>query len=78
MSRVTLGRFLLDHPSFAIELESIYSMRSRAKKQGKPDPFPFLVSRERTRGLLVDLDAYNEFAREQGRPLFNFQGRGQR
>jgi hypothetical protein len=76
MSRVTLGRFLLDHPAFAVEADSIYSMRSRARKAGKPDPFPFVVSRGRGHDLLVDLEAYNQYAREAGRPLF--EGRGQR
>ncbi len=75
-THVTLGRFLLDHPAFAIEPDSIYSMRSRARRQGKPDPFPFLLSRGQGHDLLVDEEAFNRYARETGRPPF--ERRGQR
>lgn len=67
---VSLGRFLVDHPKLAIEQQSIHQMRSRAKKMGKEDPFPWLISRGRGRPVLVNLEAYNMHARQSGRPVF--------
>lgn len=73
-ARIKLKRFLLDHPAFAIEPGSISTMRWRARRQKKPDPFPFLVEENGVNGLLVDVDSYNFWAARKGRPQFVKEG----
>lgn len=71
---VTLARFLLDHPRLAIEQDSIHEMRSRAKRQGKPDPYPWVISRGRGTPALVRFDAAQEWAASEGKSHI-FEGR---
>jgi hypothetical protein len=67
MSKLTtLGRFLLDHPRMPVGEDTIHTMRWRARKAGKPLPYPFIISRGRGRDALVDLDAARAWADAEG------------
>ncbi|MBX9871491.1 MAG: hypothetical protein K2X75_05775 [Burkholderiaceae bacterium] len=48
----------------------IHQQRCRAKKAGRPDPYPFVIAIEGLKWSLVDLDLYDQWAAEQGRPLW--------
>jgi hypothetical protein len=73
---ITLGRFLLDHPRMPVREDTIHTMRSRAKKAGKPLPYPFVTSRGSGKDALVDLDAARAWAAAEGMSHIFEGGRG--
>lgn len=77
MSRLTtLDRFLLDHPCMPVTKATIQSLRSRAKKAGKPLPYPFVISRGKGKDSLVDHDAARAWAAAEGMSHIFERGRG--
>lgn len=64
---------LYPHPGFGATDASIYQSRSRAKRLGLPDPYPFLVKQRGTPGLIVVPEAYNAWAPLNGKQRFNFE-----
>lgn len=71
---VTLKRFLLDHPHFAIEQKSIVHGNARAAKAGKPLPHPYVRTYGSGFPALVDPDDAREWAASKGKSHF-FEGR---
>lgn len=69
---ITLKLFLrrFPHPGFGAQVQSIWQSRSRARRLGLPDPYPFLYKQRGVRGLIVDLDKYDDWAYSTGRPTF--------
>lgn len=70
--QITLKLFLarFPHPGFGVIDKSIWQSRSRARRLGLPDPYPFLEKKRGVRGLVVDLDKYDAWAYSTGRPTF--------
>lgn len=48
----------------------IHQQRCRAKKAGRPDPYPFVIDVPGVRWYIVDLDLHDQWATEQGRPTW--------
>lgn len=72
----TLDRFLLNHPCMPVTKASIQSLRSRAKKDGRPIPYPFVISRGKGKDALVDLDVARAWAAAEGMSHIFERGRG--
>lgn len=75
---ITLKHFLarFPHPGFGATAKSIYERRSRARKLGLPDPYPFLIDPPKgVRGLIVVPEKYKAWSYPAGKPPFDF-GRG--
>lgn len=68
---------LFPHPGFGAKDVSIHQRRSRAKKAGLPDPYPFLEPVPGVRGLVVIEEKYNAWAPAHGKPVFDFKRGGE-
>jgi hypothetical protein len=71
--RTPLRRMLakLCSPTFTLTEDAIRQARCRARKTGKPDPYPWVLNRAVGRPVpLADLPGYNEAARCEGWPLW--------
>lgn len=74
-ARIPLGRLLLDVlPN--LNDSAIRSARYRARRAGRPDPYPFVVREDGVPHPLADLPIYNEQARRKGWPLVQIEEEG--
>jgi hypothetical protein len=60
------------YPGLGVTAKSIWESRSRAKREGLPDPYPWLKTVRGLRGLQVQPTQFNEWASRAGRPQFDF------